>query len=349
MSMTVEEIAAAVGGRFEGAGDTLIEGVEQLSLAGARHIVFIGDQTLAAEWETSGAGAALTSELINLEPDDPRPVIRAADGQAAFIALLTAFAPAPTPAEKGVHETAIVDSSAKLGADVSIGPGCVIGAGVVLGDRTILRARVTIQPEARIGADCCLHPGVVIGERCVLGERVVIHPGAVIGADGFGFRSASDGRGPDGTGIVKVPQIGRVVIGNLVEIGANACVDRGTFSDTVIGDGCKLDNLVQVGHNCRLGRSVIVAGQAGLAGSVEVGDGAMIGGQVGVRDHLKIGRGVKVAACAAVMNDIPDGQTWGGYPAQPFKDAMHERVVIRKMIQSHERGRRSRRSERSEQ
>ncbi len=344
MAYTAQQICEHVGGELSGPGQLVVEGIEAPQRAASNQACYIGEQSLVPEWESSRAGVALVDKGITIEDDPNRAIIRTADGDMAFIRLLEMFAPPPPAIEPGVHPTAVIDPSASIGEGVRIGAGCYVGPHVTIGERTVLHARVTIYQDSEIGADSECYPGVVIRERCRLGHHVRLHPNVVIGADGFGFRPARDGKGFDGTGVLKVPQIGQVVIGNHVELGAGTCVDRGTFSDTVVGDGTKIDNLCQIGHNCRIGRSVIMAGQVGLAGSVSIGDGSMIGGQVGVKDHIRIGAKVKLAACSAVMNDIPDGATWGGYPARDWKEAVQGVLLLRKMEMEQGKGRKERKA-----
>jgi UDP-3-O-[3-hydroxymyristoyl] glucosamine N-acyltransferase len=225
-----------------------------------------------------------------------------------------------------VHPSAVIESSAAVGRDVRIAAQCYVGREARLGDRVVLHPNVTVMDGCVVGPDTVLWPGVVVRERCVIGARCILHPNAVIGADGFGFRPAAGGKG-----LVKVPQTGNVVLGDDVEIGAGTCVDRAKFGSTEIGDMTKIDNLCQIAHNCRIGRCVIIAGGCGLAGSVTIGDGVMFGGHVGVKDHTTIGAGARLMAYAAVMNDIPAGETWGGYPAKEAKVAAREYAGMRRL------------------
>jgi UDP-3-O-[3-hydroxymyristoyl] glucosamine N-acyltransferase len=180
--------------------------------------------------------------------------------------------------------------------------------------------------DAGIGPGCVLFPGVVVYHHCELGSGVIVNANTVIGADGFGYRPA-----PDGSGLVKIPQIGTVKIGNDVEIGAGACIDRGKFSATVIGDGTKIDNLCHIAHNCRIGKGCVLAAQVGLSGSVVVGDGVAIGGQVGVADHFTVGDGAQLAAQAGVISDVPAGATWFGTPAHDLRATLREAVALRRL------------------
>ncbi len=324
---TTQEIAAQVQGELIGPADLSIRGAETLELAQPGQLTFIGDIKYAPAWTASRASAALLDQSIALtDPGPGRAFIRVANADLAMALVLDLLAPPRVRPAAGVHPSAVIDPTAQIGAGVAIGAHCYVGAGVRIADETILHPNVTILDECTVGPRCEFYPGVVLRERCTIGARCIFHAGAVIGADGFGYRPA-----PGGRGLIKITHIGTVTIGNDVEIGANACVDRGKFSATVIGDGTKLDNLVQIGHNCRIGRACVFSGQVGLAGSVTVGDGVMMGGKVGVRDHLTIGNRVKIAGYAAIMEDIPDGQVWAGYPAQERRGALREHLAVRKL------------------
>ncbi len=222
--------------------------------------------------------------------------------------------PVPTPA---VHASAAVHESAKLGRGVSIGPGCCVGKDAELGDRVVLHANVTVMNGAKIGEGSVLFPGVVIYQNSVLGKNVRVHANSVIGADGFGYAQEIAG---GGVKHVKIHHVGRVVIGDDCEIGASSSIDRGTVGETLIGNGCIIDNQVQIGHNCELAEGVIVCGHTGLAGSVKVGKYAVIAGFVGIGNGIKIGAGAKIAGYTMVYGDIPAGATWGGVPGRPLKE-----------------------------
>ncbi len=326
MSLTTAEIAKLVDGRLQGPGELVIERLQTLDRAESGHLTFIGDQKHAQRWADCRASAALVDASVDLAAEDQRALIRVDQVDLAMARLLEAFAPQRTGPAAGVHESAVVDPSAKIGRDVAIGPHCLIEAGATVEDGAVLHHHVSLLPEARVGSQAELWPGVVIGQRCTVGSRTILHSNVVIGTDGFGYRPA-----PDGSGLVKIPHIGAVCIGSDVEIGAGACVDRGKFDHTMIGDGSKIDNLVQVGHNCRIGRCVVIAGSTALAGSVTIGDGARIGGMVAVKDHITIGAGAQLAGGAQVMNDVPAGETWGGSPAREVGIAGREYVAIRKL------------------
>ncbi len=326
MATTTRDIAEMLGGELQGPGDLRIAGVERLDRAGPNHLTFIGDEQYARRWTESSAGAVLVARNLRVEPGDGRAAIYVDDADLAMAKVLEHFAPDPPRPAPGIHDTAVVDPDALIGDDCRIGPGCVIGPGARLGERCVLHAGAAVMDDAEVGDDGVLWPGVVIRERCVIGRRCVLHANVVIGADGFGYRP-----NPNGRGVIKIPHIGIVRIGDDVELGAATCVDRAKFSATEIGDGSKLDNLVQVGHNCRIGRSVVIAGHVAVAGSVTIGDGAMIGGMVAVADHLTIGPGARLAGGAQLMRDLPAGEKWGSIPARPLKSALREALAIQKL------------------
>ncbi len=329
---TTEEMAHRVGGELRGDPAVVLRGVEAIDTAVPGQLTFITDDAFAARWSASGASAALVTRgltaLAKLQPGNQRALIVVDDADLAMAEALALFAP-PTPRPvAGIHPSAQVDPTAQLGARVCVGPLAVIAGGARLGDGCIIHGRVTILDDSRIGPNSELWPGVVVRERCMIGARCILHSNVVIGADGFGYRPSRD---PARPGLVKIPHIGTVRIGDDVEIGAGTCVDRGKFSATEIGQGTKIDNQCQIAHNCRIGRFCVLAGQTGLAGSVILDDGVVVGGRVAIRDHVRIGSGVRLAACSAVMDDVPAGETWGGYPAREAKVALREHAAMRKL------------------
>ncbi len=321
---TAKELADRVGGALTGPGDLRITGVERLDRAAAGQLTFIGHDRFADAWTASAASAVLVSDKITV-PDDPRrAVIRVPDADLAMAQVLALFAPPLPKPEPGVAASACVHPTAAVGKNAGIGAGCYVGPRTTIGDDCIIHPNVTILDDCRIGAGCTLWPGVVIRERCELGEGCILHPNVVVGADGFGYRAGP--RGP-----VKIPQIGSVILGREVELGAGTCVDRGKFSATVIGDFTKIDNMCQIAHNCRIGRGCIIAGQSGIAGSATLGDGVMIGGRVAVKDHVTIGDRAQIGGSAAVMDNVPAGEAWAGYPARPARQALREHAAMRKL------------------
>ena len=328
-SYTIEEINNIIKGELVGKTNQLINGPEQLDKAGSNHITFIGSSKYILQWETSKACAAIVNVNLDVEPGENRALIKVKNADLAMAKLLEVFDPGSPQFDVDIHPTAVIHKTAILGKDCKIGAGCYVGKDVILGDSVTLFPNVTIFDETKIGNGSVVWSGTVIRERCEIGSDCIFHINVSIGADGFGYRPSEDGRG-----LVKIPQIGNVVIGNNVEIGANSCVDRGKFSSTIIGDGCKIDNLVQIGHNCVMGRSCIMAGHSGLAGSVTLGDGVIIGGSASISDHVTIHSGAVVGGGSGVIKDVPAGQTVLGYPATDAKEMLKQWVAMRKLTKN---------------
>ena len=269
---------------------------------------------------------AIVNDNLDLEPGENRVLIKVKNADLTMAKLLESFTPTTPHFETEIHPSAIIDKTAKIGKGSRVGAGSYIGKDVVLGENVTIYPNVTILDETTIGDYTVVWSGTVIRERSVIGSHCIFHNNVSIGADGFGYRPSDDGRG-----LVKIPHIGNVVIGNGVEIGANSCVDRGKFSSTILGDGCKIDNLVQIAHNCVLGRSCIMAGSSGLAGSVTLGDGVIIGGSASIKDHTTIHSGATVGAGSGVMNDVAAGKTVLGYPAVDSREMLKQWVALRKL------------------
>jgi UDP-3-O-[3-hydroxymyristoyl] glucosamine N-acyltransferase len=262
-----------------------------------------------------------------LEPGANKAFIKVKNADVAMAELLALFVlPAPV-FDEDIHPAAVIHPTAIIGKGCKIGAGCYVGKEVNLGDEVTLYPNTTVLDYTTIGNSTTIWSGTVVRERCVIGSHCIIHPNVSIGADGFGFRPS-----PDGKGLLKIPHIGNVIIGNGVEIGANTCIDRGKFSSTIVGDGCKIDNLVQIGHNSKMGRSCIMAGSSGLAGSVTLGDGVIIGGGACISDHVTLGNGVQVGGASGVINNYEDGKKIIGYPAIDARDAMKQWVILRKLV-----------------
>ncbi len=328
-SFTIQEINKIISGKLVGNTSKKIFGPEQLEKADNSQISFVISKKYIDMWNTSQACAAIVDEKLEIEPGDNRALIKVKNAESAMTKLLQLFDPGPPEFDVDIHPSAVVHGSAILGAKSKIGAGSYIGKDVVIGESVTIFPNVTILDETKIGNGTLIWSGTVIRERTEIGQYCILHTNVSIGADGFGFHPSEDGRS-----LVKVPQIGNVVIGNGVEIGANTCVDRGKFSSTIIGDGTKIDNLVQIAHNCVLGSSVIIAGTSGVAGSAIIGDGALIGGGVSIKEHTIVHPGAKVGAGSGVMNDIPAGKTVLGYPAQDARETLKQWVALRKLAKS---------------
>ncbi len=325
-SFTIREVAEKLQGVLIGDTTDTITGPEQIEAATEGQITFIGNKKYSKLWETSKASAVIINEDIDIEPGNNRAIIKVKSADIAMAEVLEMFAQDTPVFDSDIHPTAVIHNTATIGTGCKIGAGTYIGKNVVIGNNTLLYPNVTIMDETRIGNNNCIWPGVVIRERTVIGSYCIIHANASIGADGFGFRPS-----PDGKGLIKITHIGNVVIGNGVEIGANTCIDRGKFGSTIIGDGCKLDNLVQIGHNSKMGRCCLMAGSSGLAGSVTLGDGVIVGGGVCISDHVNVGSGVLVGGMSGVIQDVPAGKKVLGYPAVEARDALKQWAVLRKL------------------
>jgi len=279
---------------------------------------------------------AAPDNITSIEVERPR---------LAMMKLLTVFYKAPSTGE-GIHPSAVVDETAKLGKNVALGPNVVVCAGVEIGDNTKILANAFVGENSKLGKDCLLHAGVNLGSNTILGDRVIINHGASIGADGFSFvtetpdnieRARQDGGEIKDTNenqvIFKIPSLGGVKIGNDVEIGANACIDKGTIEYTQIGDQTKIDNLVQIGHNCKVGKACMIVSQAGVAGSCVIGDRVVIAGQAGLADHLTVGSDSIIMAQAGVSKSFPEKSIIVGAPAVPRKEFIRQLQTMKKAEQ----------------
>lgn len=322
---SVEEINTLLNGTIVGTTNNAISSPQQLELAGSDQISFIGNKKYEKLWAESKASAAIVNEDIEIEPGDNRVFIKVKNAELAMAQLLDLFAPVPPQFDEAIHPTAVVHPLAIIGEGTRIGAGCYVGPYVKIAENVIIYPNVTVLDHCTIGKNTILWSGAVIRERCHIGAYCIIHPNATIGADGFGFTPCPQ------RGLVKIPQIGNVVIGNGVEIGANSCVDRGKFSSTILGDGCKIDNLVQIGHNSVLGKFCIMAGNSGLAGSVTLGNGVIIGGSASIKDHTTIGDGATIGAGSGVTGNVEAGKTMLGYPAVEARRALKQWAVLKNL------------------
>lgn len=310
-----------------GSAEAFVYDVAGLSQAGAQHLSFFEGTRARQDFQSTKAGWCLVRGVPSLRPLPPATILITAPSIArVFATMASAFYPEHELLL--VHEDA-VHASARLGADVQLGYGVTVGPGADIGEKTRIAAGSVIGRGVTIGRNCLIGPRVSI--QCAhIGDEVVIQAGAVIGAAGFGFASLADGH-------VKIPQLGRVIVQDRVEIGANSTIDRGALGDTLIGEGTKIDNLVQIGHNTRVGRHCVMAGQVGISGSVTLGDFVLLGGKVGVADHVTIGDRVRVAALSGVGTDLEAGEDYGGIPARPLMQWKREIAALAKLARTRKR------------
>jgi UDP-3-O-[3-hydroxymyristoyl] glucosamine N-acyltransferase len=325
-TFSIQEINDVLQGTIVGNTTTQITAPEQLDIATETEISFIGNKKYEKFWASSKACTAVVNEDIAIEPGENRAFIKVKNADLAMSQVLELFAPALPIFNTDIHPTAVIDKSATIGNGTRISAGCYIGPNVKIAENVTIYPNVTILDETTIGKNTIIWSGTVIRERCHVGANCILHPNCTIGADGFGFRPCPE------RGLVKIQHIGNVLIGNDVEIGANSCVDRGKFSSTTVGDGCKIDNLVQIGHNSRLGKFCIMAGNSGLAGSVTLGNGVMIGGSASIKDHTTIGDRAIIGAGSGVANDIEAGKTVLGYPAIDARDALKQWAILKRLV-----------------
>lgn len=288
-----------------------IAGLAPLAAAGPDQITFLDNRRYLTALAGSRAGACILDPAHADHAPGGMALLLTAKPYLAWARVAALFHPPPVVVP-GLHPSATVAPDALLGPGVAVGPGAVIGARAVIGAGTVIGPLAVVGEGVVLGRDCRIGVGAVLS-HCIAGDRVVLHPGAKVGQEGFGFAE-----GP--TGFVTVPQLGRVLLGDDVEIGANATIDRGSSSDTVVGSGTRMDNLVQIGHNVRVGRCCVIVGQSGISGSSTLGDFAVLAAQAGVAGHLRIGRRARIGGQAGVMDDVPDGTDVIGSPARPARE-----------------------------
>jgi UDP-3-O-[3-hydroxymyristoyl] glucosamine N-acyltransferase len=321
LRFTLRQLADLVQGQIHGDGDLLIHAARPLDAARPGDISFVENANYQNQLASSAASAVVVPADLTVAD---RSVIRVADPLSAFVQIARLLHGRSAAVASGVHERAYVHPGARLGEGVNVGPFATVGEGCDIGPRCCIHSNVVVGRDCKVGADSELFPGVVLYDGTVLGERVTVHANSVLGADGFGYRF-QDGRH------VKVPQLGHVEIGDDVEIGACTTVDRGTFQATRVGAGSKIDNLVQVGHNCQIGRHNLFVSQMGIAGSSSTGDYVVIAGQAGIVDHVHIGQGAVIGAQSGVSKDIPAGQRVLGAPARPEREQKRILILLEKL------------------
>jgi UDP-3-O-[3-hydroxymyristoyl] glucosamine N-acyltransferase len=322
-AITAGELAAALNLNLRGDPQIPLEGAATLEQAGPTQLSFVASAKYFPEADRSRAGGLIAPPAWRAA--DGRVVLESETPRAHFAAALAVLYP-PEELQPGIHASAVVEIGAHIDPSAEVGPGAVIRAGAFVGARTRVGAGTFIGRGSRIGEDCVLYSRVILYDRIFTGDRCVIHSGAVLGADGFGFEMTAGA-------YRKVPQVGTVEIGADVEIGANTCIDRATLGATVIGDGTKLDNLVHIAHNCRIGRHVVIAAQTGLAGGVTIGDFAIIGGQVGVGDKARIEARAVVGSGAGILTSkiVRAGEPVWGTPARPLKQYLNQLAALARL------------------
>lgn len=326
MDRTLEELARLLNVPFVGDGSVRLSGVAGIEEAQEGDLTFVANPRYRSKLKHTRASAAI------VPPDVSQAGIGLLISETPYLTFARAlelFHPRE-PDEPGVSALAWVDPSARLGESVTVSPFVFVGKDSVVGARTVLHPFVYIGAHVRVGEDCRLYAHVSIRDRCVLGDRVILHDGVVIGADGFGFAR-------DGTRHVKIPQVGIVRIEDDVEIGAHTCVDRATMGETRIGRGTKIDNLVQIAHNVRVGEDVLLVSQVGISGSTVIGDRAALGGQVGVVGHVRIGKDVQIGAKSGVHGSIPDGEIVSGIPTMPYGQFLKTMAAFKRLPQLREK------------
>ncbi|NRA09516.1 MAG: UDP-3-O-(3-hydroxymyristoyl)glucosamine N-acyltransferase [Myxococcales bacterium] len=320
-ALRLGELAGELGLVVEGDCDFRVHGVAALEDAGPGDLAFVRSQAHAARAAASEAGAFVAPAGVDL---DERPVLRSRDPGRDFFRAARFILPPERP-QPGVHPSAVVAPDARVHETAHVGPHCALGRGVSLGAGSVLYAGVTLYDEVEVGADCVLHARCVLAARSVLSDRVVLGPGVVLGGSGFGYVGAEQG------GLQKVYDLGRVWVGDDVEIGANTTVDRGTLGDTRIGRGSKIDNLVQIAHNCTIGENVVILAQVGVAGSTRVEDGAVLLAQAGVAGQLTVGAGAVVGPQSGVHKDVPAGAPVMGTPQRSGKAFHRESAALARL------------------
>lgn len=321
--MKASEIARAVDGILKGEGDPDLDGVAPLDEAVERELSILAHPRYASYLGATRAGAVLVASGLAERVPATIPCIVVPDVHRALATVLPKLYPAQTP-PPGVHPTAVIGRGVQLGADVAVGPGAVIGEDSTLGRGAVIGAHSVIGDRVEIAESVIIYPHVTVYGGSRIGARSIVHAGARIGVDGFGYAT-------HGGKHHKIPQVGACVVGEDVEIGANTTIDRGSVGCTEIGDGVKIDNLVHIAHNVKIGAGSVIVAQVGVAGSTRVGKGVTLAGQVGIPGHLHIGDGATIAAQAGVFGDVPAGETYSGYPARPHRESLRAHAAVARL------------------
>jgi len=333
MKFTAEQIAGMLEGTVEGNSSAEVSGLSKIEEGKAGTLTFLANPKYISHIYSTGASIAIVSNDFVAENPLPETLtlIRVADAYGSFAKLLEAYSQFKRP-RPGIHPSAVIDSSAVIGENVHIGAGVVIEPGANIGNNAVVMAQSYVGEHVKIGSFTTVHPGVKIYSECVIGANCTLHAGVIIGADGFGFAPQADNR------YAKVPQIGNVVVEDRVEIGANTAIDRATLGSTIIREGVKLDNLIQVAHNVEIGKNTVIAALTGIAGSTKIGENCMIGGQVGIAGHLTIANGVKIAAQTGISASVlKENVVLQGTPAVDTMDFKKSYIIHRRLPQLLER------------
>jgi UDP-3-O-[3-hydroxymyristoyl] glucosamine N-acyltransferase len=333
MKFTAEQIAGMLEGTVEGNSSAEVSGLSKIEEGTAGTLTFLANPKYISHIYSTGASIAIVSNDFVAEQALPETLtlIRVADAYGSFAKLLEAYSQFKRP-RPGIHPSAVIDASVVVGENVHIGAGVVIEAGASIGNNAVIMAQSYLGEHVKIGSFSSIHPGVKIYSDCIIGVNCTLHAGVVIGADGFGFAPQADNQ------YAKVPQIGNVVIEDRVEIGANTAIDRATLGSTIIREGVKLDNLIQIAHNVEIGRNTVIAALTGIAGSTKIGENVMIGGQVGIAGHLTIANGVKIAAQTGISASVlKEDVVMQGTPAVTTMDFKKSYIIHRRLPQLLER------------
>ena len=323
LSLTADDVAAAVGGELVGDGATRVEAVAPLDRAGPNDLSFLASPKYVPLFTSSAAGVVLVTRELSASKSDVRARVIVDQPHEALLALIPKlYSPPAYP--PGIDPSARVGAGVTFGDGVSIGANVVLGSGVRIADRVWIGANVSVGDGVTVGSGTRIHPNVTIYPGASIGERVVLHAGCRIGSEGFGFVYTEGAHR-------RLPHVGRCRIENDVEIGANCTIDRGSIDDTVIGAGTKIDNLVHIAHNVRVGRLCLILAQVGIAGSARIEDGCVVAGQAGIAGHTTVGKGAKIAGQSAVFGEVPPGESWSGYPARPHREALRAQAALFKL------------------